>query len=205
MEPHTYIAYLLATIVIVMVPGPTVTLVVASGMRHGARAALLNVGGTLAGVALVFAVVGVGLASAIAAMGNWFEYIRFIGAAYLVWIGVQMLLSHGGASEDSAAAATPRMGFFAQGLLVAISNPKTLFFFGAFIPQFIDPAGSYPLQIAIMGITAMFFGALSDSTYALAAARAGRALSAKRFRMLTRIGGGFLVGGGLWLAFSRVR
>ena len=204
MELHTYLAYLLATIVIVMVPGPTVTLVVASGMRHGARAALLNVGGTLAGVALVFAVVGIGLASAIAAMGNWFEYIRFIGAAYLVWIGAQMLFSHGGAAEE-AAAPTPRMGFFAQGLLVAISNPKTLFFFGAFIPQFIDPGGSYPLQIAIMGITAMFFGALSDSTYAIAAARAGRALSANRFRMLTRIGGGFLVGGGLWLAFSRVR
>jgi threonine/homoserine/homoserine lactone efflux protein len=201
---HTYLAYLVATIVIVMVPGPTVTLVVASGMRHGARAALLNVAGTLAGVALVFAVVGIGLASAIAAMGGWFEYIRFIGAAYLVWIGLQMLFSHGGAAGDTAPP-TPRMGFFAQGLLVAISNPKTLFFFGAFIPQFIDPAGSYPLQIALMGVTAMFFGALSDSTYALAAARAGRALSAKRFRLLTRIGGGFLLGGGLWLAFSRVR
>ena len=204
MALHTYLAYLLATIVIVMVPGPTVTLVVASGMRHGARAALFNVAGTLAGVALVFAVVGIGLASAIAAMGGWFEYIRFVGAAYLVWIGFQMLVSHGKATED-AAPPTPRMGFFAQGLLVAISNPKTLFFFGAFIPQFIDPAGSYPLQIALMGLTAMFFGALSDSTYALAAARAGRALSAKRFRLLTRIGGGFLVGGGLWLAFSRVR
>jgi threonine/homoserine/homoserine lactone efflux protein len=201
---HTYLAYLLATIVIVMVPGPTVTLVVAPGMRHGARAALFNVAGTLAGVALVFAVVGIGLASAIAAMGGWFEYIRFVGAAYLVWIGFQMLVSHGKATED-AAPPTPRMGFFAQGLLVAISNPKTLFFFGAFIPQFIDPTGSYPLQIALMGATAMFFGAISDSTYALAAARAGRALSAKRFRLLTRIGGGFLVGGGLWLAFSRVR
>jgi threonine/homoserine/homoserine lactone efflux protein len=203
-ELHTYLAYLVATIVIVMVPGPTVTLVVASGMRHGARAALLNVAGTLAGVALVFAVVGIGLASAIAAMGGWFDYIRFIGAAYLVWIGLQMLFSHGRAAEG-AAPPTPRMGFFAQGLLVAISNPKTLFFFGAFIPQFIDPAGSYPLQIALMGVTAMFFGALSDSAYALAAARAGRALSAKRFRLLTRMGGGFLVGGGLWLAFSRVR
>jgi threonine/homoserine/homoserine lactone efflux protein len=201
---HTYLAYLVATIVIVMVPGPTVTLVVASGMRHGARAALLNVAGTLAGVALVFAVVGIGLASAIAAMGGWFEYIRFLGAAYLVWIGLQMLPARGDSMED-AVPPTPRIGFFAQGLLVAISNPKTLFFFGAFIPQFIDPAGSYPLQIAIMGVTAMFFGALSDSTYAVAAARAGRALSAKRFRLMTRIGGGFLVGGGLWLAFSRVR
>ncbi|MBN9069229.1 MAG: LysE family translocator [Rhizobiales bacterium] len=179
MALHTYLAYLLATIVIVMVPGPTVTLVVASGMRHGARAALLNVAGTLAGVALVFAVVGVGLASVLAAMGNWFDYIRFIGAAYLVWIGLQMLFAHGRV-EEGAAPSAPRMGFFVQGLLVAISNPKTLFFFGAFIPQFIDPAGSYPLQIAIMGITAMFFGAVSDSTYALAAARAWKSRKPSR-------------------------
>jgi threonine/homoserine/homoserine lactone efflux protein len=102
MALHTYLAYLVATIVIVMVPGPTVTLVVASGMRHGARAALMNVAGTLAGVALVFAVVGVGLASAIAAMGGWFEYIRFIGAAYLVWIGLPMLFSHGAVAEGAA-------------------------------------------------------------------------------------------------------
>ena len=101
MALHTYLTYLLATIVIVMVPGPTVTLVVASGMRHGARAALLNVAGTLAGIMLVFAVVGVGLASVIAAMGGWFDYIRFIGAAYLVWIGLQMLFSHGGAAEGA--------------------------------------------------------------------------------------------------------
>jgi threonine/homoserine/homoserine lactone efflux protein len=174
-------------------------------MRHGVRAALLNVAGTLAGVALVFAVVGIGLASAITAMGGWFDYIRFVGAAYLVWIGIQMLLSRSGPAAEAAPPPAPRMGFFAQGLLVAVSNPKTLFFFGAFIPQFIDPAGSYALQIAIMGVTAMFFGAISDSTYALAAARAGRALSARRFRLLTRLGGGFLVGGGLWLAFSRTR
>ncbi len=203
MDVHTYVTYLIATVVIVMVPGPTVTLVVASGMRHGARAALLNVAGTLSGVALVFAIVGIGLASVIAAMGSWFEWIRFIGAAYLVWIGIQMMRSNALPGQETAIAA-PRMGFFAQGLLIAISNPKTLFFFGAFIPQFIDPARSYPLQIAIMGITAMFFGAISDSTYALAAARAGRALSAKRFRLLSRLGGGCLVGGGVWLAFSRV-
>jgi threonine/homoserine/homoserine lactone efflux protein len=176
---------------------------VASSLRHGLRAGLLNVFGTIVGVAFVFAIVGIGLASAIAAAGQWFEWIRFAGALYLVWIGVQMILS--GGKDERLAVRVPRGGFFLQGLLVAISNPKTLFFFGAFIPQFIDPAGNHLLQILIMGLTAMAFGALSDSFYALLAAKAGRALSAKRFGLLSRIGGCFLIGGGLWLAFSRVR
>lgn len=203
MALDTYAAYFAACIVIVMAPGPTVTLVVASSIRHGLRAGLLNVFGTIVGVAFVFAIVGIGLASAIAPAGHWFEWIRFAGALYLVWIGIQMIRS--GGKDEGRAMEEPRGGFFLQGLLVAISNPKTLFFFGAFIPQFIDPAGNHLLQIVIMGLTAMAFGALSDSFYALLAARAGRALSAKGFRLLSRIGGGFLIGGGLWLALSKAR
>ena len=99
--------------------------------------------------------------------------------------------------------ARPRGGFLTQGVLVALSNPKTLIFFGAFFPQFIDPARDHGLQILIMGLTAMLVAAVSDSTYALAAGRAGRALSAQRVRLLSRVSGGFLIGGGLWLAFSR--
>ena len=74
--------------------------------------------------------------------------------------------------------AAPRGGFFLQGVLVAVSNPKTLIFFGAFFPQFIDPAGNYTLQIVVMGLTAMAFAAVTDGTYALLAGRAGRFLSA---------------------------
>ena len=99
----------------------------------------------------------------------------------------------------------PRGGFFLQGFLVAISNPKTLIFFGAFFPQFIDPSGNYALQIAVMGVTALVFAAISDSAYALVAGRAGSMLSAHRVRLLSRISGGFLIGGGVWLAFSRAK
>ena len=86
---------------------------------------------------------------------------------------------------------------------MALSNPKTLIFFGAFFPQFIDPARDHGLQIVIMGLTAMLVAAASDSIYALAASRARHALSAQRVQLLSRLGGGFLVGGGVWLAFSR--
>lgn len=204
MSLELYAAYVVACIVIVLIPGPTVTLIIASSMRHGTRAGLLNAAGTQAGVAAMIAIVGIGLTSMIEAMGHWFEWIRLLGAAYLIWLGIQMFRSSNKLS-DSGLARRPRGGFFLQGFLVAISNPKTLIFFGAFIPQFIDPSANYAQQIAIMGVTAMTFAAMSDSAYAVAAGRAGKMLSANRIKLMTRISGTFLVGGGLWLAFSRAR
>jgi threonine/homoserine/homoserine lactone efflux protein len=202
MSLELYAAYLLACLIVVLVPGPTVTLIIANSIRNGTRAGLANVLGTQLGLALMIGVVGIGLTSLIEAMGHWFDWLRIAGAAYLVWLGWKMIRSSG---EDGKAAAPkpPRGGFLTQGVLVALSNPKTLIFFGAFFPQFIDPARDHGLQILIMGLTAMLVAAFSDSAYALAAGRAGRALSAKRVRLMSRLSGGFLIGGGVWLAFSR--
>ena len=86
-------------------------------------------------------------------MGHWFEWVRLIGAAYLIWMGVQMFRSKGTLNPDGSAR-KPRGGFFLQGFLVAISNPKTLVFFGAFFPQFIAPQGNYTLQIVVMSTMA---------------------------------------------------
>jgi threonine/homoserine/homoserine lactone efflux protein len=202
MSLELYAAYLVACLVIILVPGPTVTLIIANSMRHGSRAGLLNVAGTQLGLAVMIAIVGIGLTSTIAAMGHWFEWIRLAGAAYLIWLGWKMLRS-GGETADGSPAPAPRGGFFLQGLLVAISNPKTLIFFGAFFPQFMDPAGDHALQVVIMGLTAMIFAAVSDSGYALLAGRAGKMLTAKRIKALSRVSGGFLIGGGLWLALSK--
>jgi threonine/homoserine/homoserine lactone efflux protein len=197
-----YAAYLVACLVVIIVPGPTVTLILANGMRHGTRAGLLNVLGTQIGLAIMIGVVGIGLTSMIEAMGHWFDWVRLAGAAYLVWLGWKMIRSSGELA-DGKPPRTPRGGFVMQGALVALSNPKTLLFFGAFFPQFIDPARDHGLQILIMGLTAMLFAAVSDSTYALASGRAGRMLSARRVRWMTRASGGFLIGGGVWLALSR--
>jgi threonine/homoserine/homoserine lactone efflux protein len=204
MSLELFAAYLVACFVIVIVPGPTVTLIVANSLRHGARAGLLNVAGTQLGLAVIIAIVGIGLTSVIEALGHWFDWLRLIGAAYLVWLGWRMLRAEVGI-EASAGARLPRGGFFVQGLIVALSNPKTLLFFGAFFPQFIDPRGDYALQIVIMGLTALAFAAVSDSAYALLSGRAGRLLARHRVRLISRLSGGFLIGGGLWLALSRTR
>jgi homoserine/homoserine lactone efflux protein len=202
MSLELYAAYLVACLIVVLVPGPTVTLILANSIRHGTRAGLANVLGTQVGLAVMIGVVGLGLASLIEAMGHWFDWLRLAGAAYLIWLGWKMIRSAGIASATAPSRA-PRGGFLLQGALVALSNPKTLVFFGAFFPQFIDPARDHGLQILIMGLTAMLFAAVSDSAYALAAGRARRALSAQRVRLMSRVSGAFLVGGGMWLAFSR--
>jgi threonine/homoserine/homoserine lactone efflux protein len=204
MSLSVYFTFLLACIVVVIVPGPTVTLIVANSLRHGRRAGMLNVAGTQLGLVLTVGIVLLGLASLIAAMGAWFIWLRLVGAAYLIWLGCKLLMASG---EIAAGAAprTPRAGFFVQGLAVALSNPKTLLFFGAFFPQFMDPNRDFTLQVLIMGATAMAVAAISDSAYALLALRAGAALSRRRVRLMTRASGGMLIGGGVWLALSRTK
>ena len=204
MSLSVYFTFLLACIVVVIVPGPTVTLIVANSLRHGRRAGMLNVAGTQLGLVLTVGIVLLGLASLIAAMGAWFIWLRLVGAAYLIWLGCKLLMASGEIAAGTAPC-TPRAGFFVQGLAVALSNPKTLLFFGAFFPQFMDPNRDFTLQVLIMGATAMAVAAISDSAYALLASRAGAALSRQRVRLMTRASGGMLIGGGVWLALSRTK
>lgn len=202
MSLSVYLAFLLACIVIVIVPGPAVTLVVANSMRHGRRAGLLNVAGIQVGLVVMVGVVLLGLSSLVAAMGEWFTWVRLAGAAYLVWLGWKLLTASGDLDAGSAPR-KPRGGFFLQGFVVSLSNPKTLLFFGAFFPQFIDPARGFTVQVLIMGATSMVVAALSDSSYALLGSRAGASLSRRRVRWMSRASGATLIGGGLWLALSR--
>ena len=204
MTLEIYLAYVLACLLITLIPGPTVTLIVANSLRHGARAGLLNVAGTQAGLLLMMLTLIVGLSSVIAAMGWLFDWLRLAGAAYLIWLGFKLLKNTRGKVQEQELR-TPRGGFFAQGFLVLMSNPKALLWFGAFIPQFVDPKGNYVGQIVLLGLTAMAVAALTDGAYAVLTGRAGSALSKRNFKVLTKASGLFLVGGGLWLAFTRAR
>ncbi|HEV3010563.1 MAG TPA: LysE family translocator [Burkholderiales bacterium] len=204
MSLELYIAYVLACAVIAFIPGPTVTVIIANSLRHGARAGLLNVAGTQLGLGLMMLVLVVGLSSVIAAMGWLFDWLRWAGAAYLVWLGYKLLRSPE-AIADAASAPAPRGGFLLQGFLVLMANPKALLWFGAFIPQFVDPSGNYVAQIVGLSLTAMAVALVSDGAYAVLTGRAGAFLSKKRVRLVSRLSGGFLIGGGIWLALTRGR
>jgi threonine/homoserine/homoserine lactone efflux protein len=204
MSVQLYLAYVLACFVITVIPGPTVTLIVANSLSHGTRAGLLNVAGTQLGLGLMMMVLVVGLSSVIATMGYWFDWLRLFGAAYLVWIGWKLLRSQGGFAQPGTAP-KPRGGFFLQGLLVLMGNPKALLWFGAFIPQFVNPNGDYVRQVVLLGVTAMAAAAISDGGYAVLAGRAGKLLSRQRVQWVSRISGVCLIGGGAWLALARAR
>lgn len=203
MPLELYLAYVAACVLIAIIPGPTVTVIIANSLRHGARAGMLNVAGTQLGLALMMLTLVVGLSSVIAAMGWLFDWLRYAGAAYLVWLGWKLLRSPDLVSE--AGSTIPRGGFFMQGFLVIMANPKALLFFGAFIPQFIDPKGHYVAQIALLGVTAMAIALVSDGAYAVLTGRAGALLSRKRVRLVSRLSGVCLIGGGIWLALTRAR
>jgi threonine/homoserine/homoserine lactone efflux protein len=204
MSLELYLAYVLACAVITLIPGPTVTVIIANSLAHGPRAGLLNVAGTQLGLTVWMAILVVGLTSVIAAMGWLFDWLRWAGAIYLVWLGYRLLRYPDAISRPGSAAA-PRGGFFLQGFLVMITNPKALFWFGAFIPQFIDPKGDYFAQTILLGLTAMAVALVSDGAYAVLTGRAGAFLSKKRIRLVSRLSGGFLIGGGIWLALTRGR
>jgi len=204
MSIELYLAFVVACVVVAVIPGPMVALVVANSLRHGARAGLLNVAGAQLGLAIMMTTVVIGLASIVATVGWWFDGLRLAGAAYLVWLGWKLLRSSG-AIAPAERPRPPRGGFFLQGFLVMMSNPKVLLFFGAFIPQFIDMQGDATGQAALLGATAMAIAALSDSFYALLTGRAGGLLARRRVRLLSRLSGFALIGGGAWLALTRAR
>ena len=205
MSLQVYLAFVAACIALALLPGPIVTLLIANGLRHGTRAALTNILGVQAALLIVIGVLAVGLTTLMATMGYWFDWVRFAGAAYLVWLGIKLIRSPVEGIEAGAPPPPPRGGFFLQGFVVALSNPKLLVFFGAFIPQFMDMNQDHLSQVLILGVTFMVLAGLTDAIYALLAGRIRTIFSARRTRLVSRISGGVMIGGGIWLALTRAR
>jgi threonine/homoserine/homoserine lactone efflux protein len=205
MSLQAYLAFVAACIALALLPGPVVTLVIANGLRHGTRAALTNIAGVQAGLTIVIGIVAVGLTTLMATMGYWFDWVRFAGAAYLVWLGIKLIRFPVEGVNADEPPPPPRGGFFLQGFLVLLSNPKVLVFFGAFIPQFMDMNRDHVSQVTLLGVTFMVIAGLTDGLYALLAGKARTFFSARRTRLVSRISGGFMIGGGIWLALTRSR
>ena len=201
MNYQLFAAFLLITLVLVLTPGPIVTLVIATGATRGVRAGLITVAGSTFGNALLVGAIALGLSLVIAYAAVIFEWLRWIGAAYLIWLGVQSWRHAGGA----ASATQPRGHvYFRRGFLAAISNPKTIAFFTAFLPQFIDPGLPAGHQLAVMCTVAVGMASLTDCGWAVMAG-AGRSFFLRRASALWlgRISGLALVGGGVWLSLAR--
>lgn len=202
MEISTLLLFAFACFVIIIVPGPTVTVIIANSLRGGARAGLLNVAGTQLGLIPMVLIVAFGLEAVVSFMADWFFWIKLAGAAYLIWIGFNLLRADGLLAEVGDVK-PPRLGYFWQGFFVILSNPKALLFFGAFIPQFIEPGADTFTQTLICGGIFMLVGAIFDGLYAILAGKAGSMLTKNRVRLVERLSGSLLIGGGVWMAMLR--
>ncbi len=199
----TLIPYLGACFILAIVPGPTVTVILANSLRSGTLAGLSIIAGTQAGLVTMILVVGLGLEAVMGFMAFAFDWIKLAGAAYLIWLGYNMLRSKG---ELGTAAAGPEKSYrrlMLDGFVVIWSNPKALIFLGAFLPQFVSKEGATFPQVVVLGLFFMLIAGTSDSLYAVLGGRARGLLSTARVKLVSRVSGAILMAGGVWLALVK--
>jgi threonine/homoserine/homoserine lactone efflux protein len=202
MDLSLYLAFVAASVVLIMIPGPNVALIVAEAARHGARAGFAVVFGTTAAQAVQLTLVAAGFAALVAVYADAFAVVRVVGAVYLVWLGVAAVRASLKPDAEGPPPAASRS--FRRGALVALANPKTLVFHAAFLPQFVDPAHAVAPQLALLGATFLGLALVLDTGWMLLGARAGGVLRRPGVRAwLDRAVGGVLITGGLALALKR--
>jgi homoserine/homoserine lactone efflux protein len=200
MSPSLWAAFAGATAVLMLIPGPNVALIVANSLRFGVSAGLLTVAGTSAAMVAQLTVASLGVTAIFGALAEAFGTLRWLGVAYLVWLGIRAWREP--ASDLSETRAAPPSKTVGRGFLVSLTNPKTLAFYAAFLPQFIDPAEPLGPQMAILSLTFVAVALIIDSGWAVLAARA-RGVVARFGRLRNRLTGAALIGAALGLALAR--
>jgi threonine/homoserine/homoserine lactone efflux protein len=199
MTLETWLAFALASLITVMIPGPVVVFILGRSLGGGWRAALPTVGGVALGDAVALTASLVGLGALLAASATAFTVAKWLGAAYLIWLGVKLWRAPIG-----EAVALPARHAFRDAFLVTVLNPKSIAFFVAFLPQFLNPASAFLPQAAIVLVTFVGLGALNALGYALLAGTLSDAVKRPAIRRgFNRLGGGMLIGAGLATAAMR--
>ena len=194
------IYFLIASFLVVVVPGPTVSLIIANSLKSGMRAGILNVVGTQIGLIVLILLLAIGFKAISPFLEDVIKAVRIIGAVYLMTLGYLSFTSKN-LSDNLEKLNKFDKKYVLQGLIVILSNPKAFLFLGAFIPQFIDinqPIGS---QIIYFGILFMVVGAIFDGMYAVVFGKFREIIINKYINILNKLGGTLLFFVGLWLLF----
>jgi len=202
MPLELYLAFVAACAILIVIPGPNVALIVANSVAHGARYGLITVAGTSSAVVVHLALTVLGASAVLAFLAASFDWLRWLGVAYLVWLGVAAWRAPVVDLAEVGPQARSARLIFGRGFLVGLTNPKTLLFYGAFFPQFIVPGPSASEQLLLLAVTFLVIAVVLDGVWALLAARL-RSLLVTHVRLRNRITGGLLVGAGLGLALAR--
>lgn len=196
-------AFLLASFVLAVTPGPGVLYIVTRSLVQGRLSGLASVSGVTFGNLGNALAASVGLAALFAVSSLAFSVVKYAGALYLIYLGVQMLRSSSVESSAAVPAAAPLKRIFRDGFVVALLNPKTTVFFAAFLPQFLSPDAPPMFQSMALGFLFVATAAVTDSAYALAAGAAAPALRGSAARRIgRRLGGGIFIGLGAVTALA---
>jgi homoserine/homoserine lactone efflux protein len=194
-----FMYFIIASFLVVIVPGPTVSLIIANSLKSGVKAGILNVLGTQIGVLILIICLALGFKLVSPFLDQTIKFIRIFGAIYLITLGIISFRSNVNLKNDKITKFEKK--YFLQGLIVILTNPKIFLFLGAFIPQFINieyPVGS---QIIYYGLLFMIIGAIFDSAYAFIFGKFRDLITNIYLQLLNQIGGLILVFVGLWMFF----
>ena len=204
MTLKVWVAFVVLETVLCLTPGPAVLYVVSTSLARGARAGLGGALGIVACNTFYFLLSALGVAAVILASNRLFSALKWLGAAYLVWLGIRMLFARASPpvrSEQPKSGAA--LSALVRGFVVQASNPKALAFFVALLPQFIDAHASVPAQVAILAVTSVVIEYVVQAGYVWVATRAGALAGLGWTTWLTRVAGGLLVAAGARLAIAR--
>jgi threonine/homoserine/homoserine lactone efflux protein len=204
----TLLAFCLASMLLIVMPGPSVLFVVGRSIALGRRAGVLSVVGNALGTIPAVVAVAFGVGALVASSVVAFTVLKVVGGAYLVWLGIQAFRNRGSHTDAEPRARVGALTLLRQGFLVGLTNPKTIAFFVAVLPQFVDPAtGAVWAQLLLLGLIFQALALASDSIWALAAgtARAWFARSPRRVSTLAGTGGVMMIGLGGALALTGSR
>jgi len=202
MSFELYLAFVAACVILIVIPGPNVALIVANSVAHGARYGLITVAGTSSAVVVHLALTVLGATAVLSFLAASFDWLRWLGVAYLVWLGISAWRAPVVDLAKVGPQARSARLIFGRGFLVGLTNPKTLLFYGAFFPQFIVAGPNAADQFLLLAVTFLVIAVVLDGVWALLAARLRRLL-VTHVRLRNRITGGLLMGAGLGLALAR--
>jgi threonine/homoserine/homoserine lactone efflux protein len=203
MELQVYLAYVVATAIMIALPGPSVLLTVAHSISFGWKHGISTVVGATMGIAVQLIVAAIGLVSLLNVVAEAFEWLRWVGAAYLVYLGIKQWMS---ASKplDFDTSSVNKKNVFVQGLITTILNPKSLIFIAAFLPQFIDVARPVGIQFIYIVPTFLLITFAVTSVWALVAGKLRVLLKSQRAqKSVSRTSGGLMILTGVGLALAR--
>jgi threonine/homoserine/homoserine lactone efflux protein len=207
LDTHKLTQFMVLAFAIIVIPGPSVLFTISRGVALGRRAAVATVLGNTIGVYCQVILVSLGLGSIVARSITVFTVVKLVGAAYLVYMGVQMIRHRAalGRALEAKVEAKSVKRIIREGFMVGITNPKVIVFFAATLPQFVDRGrGHVPLQMVLLGLVFITIGFLSDSAWGLLAgtARQWLARSPRRLAALGGAGGLAIIGLGIRLAVT---